>query len=241
MKPEILFEDHSLVILDKPAGMVVNRAETVHEETLEDWIARAKRFETSGDSQYRHGIVHRLDKDTSGVMIIAKTRDAYTHLQNQFFTRTVKKLYLTLLHGRLSPVRGSVSLPLGRNRHDRERFAVSTSGKTALTGWRVRKTYAKVRNPLVNLRSYQGFSLVEATPETGRTHQIRVHFSHLQHPVVGDVRYCGKKRARQDRKWCPRQFLHAHRIAFYHPVSGKRVEFESPLAQDLKRALEELE
>jgi 23S rRNA pseudouridine1911/1915/1917 synthase len=235
--PQVIYEDEQVLVVNKPAGMVVNRAETVRGETLQDWIQSNFSFPISKDSDLRSGIVHRLDKETSGVMVVAKTKRAFRKLQRQFKAREVAKTYLTLVHGLVEPAEGSVSLPLGRSVRNRERFTVSVRGKRAATYWRVLKSFKALKKSDVNTRGYQGFSLLEIKPETGRTHQIRVHLSHLNHPVVGDERYTGRKRMREDRKWCPRQFLHAFRLAFKHPQVKKKVEFEVKLAEDLEKAL----
>jgi len=237
MEVKIVYEDQAILVIDKPAGLVVNRAESVKEMTLQDWIADRLVFPLARNSELRNGIVHRLDKETSGVMIVAKTEETLENLQMQFRTRAINKFYRVLVHGRMSPREGSIALPLARNPRDRERFAVSATGKKAVTGWKVERYFDTVLKPDVDTGSYQGFSLLEVKPETGRTHQIRVHLSHLRHPVVSDTRYTGERRAREDRKWCPRLFLHAQLIAFAHPITKERVRFEVPLAEDLKNAL----
>ena len=238
MEAKIVYEDQAILVIDKPAGVVVNRAESVKEKTLQDWISETLVFPLSRNSGLRNGIVHRLDKETSGVMIVAKTQDALENLQMQFRMRAINKFYRVLVHGRMSPREGSIALPLARNPRDRERFAVSATGRKAVSGWKVQRYFDAVLKPDVDTGSYQGFSLLEVKPGTGRTHQIRVHLSHLRHPVVSDTRYAGERRAREDLKWCPRLFLHAQLIAFAHPITKEKVKFEVPLAEDLKKALE---
>ena len=247
MEAKIVYEDQAILVIDKPAGLVVNRAESVKEKTLQDWIEdylkiRNSKFEIRNSAEnyffQRSGIVHRLDKETSGVMIVAKTQYALENLQLQFRMRAINKFYRVLVHGRMSPREGSIALPLARNPRDRERFAVSATGRKAVTGWKVQRYFDAVLKPDVDTGSYQGFSLLEVKPGTGRTHQIRVHLSHLRHPVVSDTRYTGERRAREDRKWCPRLFLHAQFISFTHPITKEMVKFEVPLAEDLKKALE---
>lgn len=239
-KPVVIAQDSALLVLNKPAGLVVNRARTVKTDTLQDQIESQYRFELAGNQGWRNGIVHRLDKDTSGILLVAKTKESFEKLKQQFMERSVAKTYLCLVHGLVEPKKGSIKLPVARSLKNRERFAVSVSGKKALTSWEVEKYYQKLKIPDLKIE-YQGFSLLKLMPETGRTHQLRVHLSHLKHPVVGDSRYLGKKRSREDRKWCPRQFLHAHKISFKHPESGKRVEYAADLPQDLKKALSFLE
>lgn len=237
MEPGVLFENKSLIAVDKPAGMVVNRAETVETKTLQDWIEGNLKFPLANDRSLRNGIVHRLDKDTSGVILVAKTRKAMRDLQDQFKRREVAKKYLALVHGRLTPREGSISLPLARRIRDRERFGVSISGKKAQTTWNVREYLKKKNNTTLNEESY---SYVEVSPQTGRTHQIRVHLAHVNYPIVSDARYLGKRRARADRKWCPRQFLHAWKLRFRDPLGAKKVSVKSPLASDLRKALMKL-
>ena len=172
----------------------------------------------------RPGIVHRLDKDTSGVMLVAKNNIALANLSDQFKSRSVKKVYLTLVKGHLKPERGVIEAPIGRDSGDRKKMAVTgeSRGRQARTNYRVIRYVGKN-------------SLLEITPETGRTHQIRVHLAAIGYPVIGDATY-GKKSA-----YLNRQFLHAHRLGFYLPSSGKFVEFESPLPADLEKALKDLD
>lgn len=241
MNPGIIHEDTSTLLISKPAGMVVNRARSVPEETLQDWIRAHLTFPLSRNTMMRNGIVHRLDKETSGIMVIAKTDEAFTQLTRQFRERLVTKKYLALVHGKMSPQSGTISLPLERSREDRTRFRVWFTGRRATTTWETMRTYSTIRETGVVLRWYQGFSLLSVTPETGRTHQIRVHLSHLAHPIVADLRYAGKRRAKEDRKWCPRLFLHAVGLSFIHPGSGRRMEFRDPLPADLSQVLDLLE
>ncbi|MBU2051606.1 RluA family pseudouridine synthase, partial [Patescibacteria group bacterium] len=173
------------------------------------------------------GIVHRLDKDTSGLLIIAKTQTALTKLQAQFKNRQVTKAYLVLVHGRVEPNSGEINLPVARNPLNRHRFAVEITGRQAVTGYRV-------------ISASADYSFLEAYPRTGRTHQIRIHFKHLNHPLVADPFYAGKKRIKSDRSWCPRLFLHSHKISFTHPQTGKIINLESSLPDDLQTALKKI-
>jgi len=209
--------------------MVVNRADSVKTETLQDWIEDKFDFEISGDEKYRNGIVHRLDRDTSGVLVVAKTKEKFVELQQQFKQRKVEKIYLALLHGKLEPREGVMQLPLGRNEANRKQFTVVAGGKLAETRWNVIK-YLE--------RAGQWYSLAELYPKTGRTHQLRVHLKHLNHPIVSDVFYLSKKRIKSDLDWCPRLFLHASKLCFY--LKGKKRCFEAELAGDLKTVLEKL-
>ena len=229
-EPQVIYENSQVLIVDKPPGLVVNRAESVRVSTLQDWIEQNYKFQTSKDKDLRSGIVHRLDKDTSGVMAVAKTKEAFQDLQRQFREREVEKTYVALTHGRLEPRRGVMSLPLARKEKERKQFAVRVAGKQAETRWKVRE-YLK--------RGEEVFSLVELYPKTGRTHQLRVHLKHLRHPIVGDRQYLSKKRAKADGQWCPRQFLHASKLCV--DLGRKRKCFEAELAGDLREVLAALE
>lgn len=265
MKIELIFEDQDILIINKPAGLVVNQADSVKEETLQDWLAeRANGEDFSPDWQQlipadfseefgtaeeifkeRLGMVHRLDKNTSGVMVTAKNPGSLVNLLAQFRQRTVTKKYTCLTHGKFRVPKGVISAPLGRARVDRQKFAVTAAGRPAVTEYEVADYYPALNKSgqeklgkLVKKASvYQGFSLVNCWPKTGRTHQIRVHLKHWQHPLVGDSKYVGKKRAKLDVVWCPRQFLHASTIELIHPRTNKKISFEAKLASDLKQAL----
>jgi 23S rRNA pseudouridine1911/1915/1917 synthase len=255
-KIKVIFEDRDILVVNKPAGLIVNRAKTVKGETLQGWFfgrqedRKTERLEDWGkllpedfDNQYgepeeifeqRNGLVHRLDKYTSGVMVLAKNPGSLVNLLSQFKKREVKKRYICLVHGELSVESGEVNVPIARSKNNNKKFAVVLNGRSAITEYKVLQFYQK--------QGYQqGFSLVECLPKTGRTHQIRVHMTHLQHPLVGDKKYLGKKRARLDEQWCPRQFLHASFLEFTHPRTKKRVSFEAELSEDLKKALSLLE
>jgi len=178
----------------------------------------------SGDA--RPGIVHRLDRDTSGLILVAKNEPIRRALQRQFKARQVHKVYVALLDGHLEAAHGRIEAPLGRDPRRRQRMAVVPGGREAITEYRL-------------LASFAGgdYSLVEAEPKTGRTHQIRVHFASIGHPVVGDTVY-GRRRTRLP---VPRQFLHAQRLGFTHPLTGQPLEFEAPLPIDLAAVLHLLE
>ena len=235
MDPKILYEDKELIVLDKPAGWVVNDAETVKDgNTIQRWLAENFNFEIAKDRVYRSGIVHRLDKDTSGVLVIAKTKNTFEKLQSKFKERTVKKTYLALLHGLLPEKEGEVRASVGRLPWNRRRFGVLPGGRDSLTRYSL---VSKFKNP----ESDEKLSLVEFFPETGRTHQIRIHAKHLGHAIVADDFYAGRKTARKDKKWCPRLFLHAAEISFTHPSKGDLVKFKSSMPSDLQAALDSLE
>jgi 23S rRNA pseudouridine1911/1915/1917 synthase len=221
---KILFEDDDLLVIDKPAGMTVHPAPGHPSHTLVNAVlSHLSEIEDETDVS-RPGIVHRLDKDTSGVMLVAKNNVALANLSDQFKSHSVKKVYLALVKGVLKPERGVIEAPIGRDSGDRKKMAITgeSRGRQARTNYRV-------------LRYIGKNSLLEITPETGRTHQIRVHLAAIGYPVIGDATY-GKKSA-----FLNRQFLHAHRLGFYLPSSGKFVEFESPLPEDLQKALKVLD
>jgi 23S rRNA pseudouridine1911/1915/1917 synthase len=169
----------------------------------------------------RPGIVHRLDRDTSGVILIAKNDAAHDTLSRQLKDRTIEKTYVALVEGTPKPAEGAIDAPIARDYVRRQRMAIVASGRASVTAYRV-------------IERFTGCSLVEARPKTGRTHQIRVHFAAIGHPIVGDRVY-GKRSA-----IVARQFLHALRIGFDHPSSGQRMTLEAPLAPDLEGALEAL-
>jgi 23S rRNA pseudouridine1911/1915/1917 synthase len=218
---DIVYEDEDLMVVDKPAGITAHPSPGHPSHTLLNAILAHFPDLPEGSERLRPGIVHRLDKDTSGLMLVAKKRQSLAHLSDQFKSRSVTKVYLVLVKGRLSPEKGTILAPIGRDTRHRQRMAVATRGREARTDYRVVK--------------YLGnYSLLEVMPETGRTHQIRVHFSAIGYPVVGDATY-GVRSAK-----LARQFVHAHRLGFKLPESGKQVEFTSPLPPDLEQALEDM-
>ncbi|MGQ9666781.1 MAG: RluA family pseudouridine synthase [Anaerolineae bacterium] len=233
---DILYEDEALLVINKPAGMVVHPAAGHTSGTLVnallarfpewaalDWWESEEDEEEAGEEFPRPGIVHRLDKDTSGLLVVAKTAEARRALQAQFQARQVGKTYLALVHGMPSAPAGLIDAPLGRDPRQRKRMAVVSDGRPAVTAYRV-------------LEPLGEYALLEVMPKTGRTHQIRVHLAFIGHPVVGDEVY-GRRRGRLS---CPRQFLHAAQLAFRHPITGQLLEFSAPLPPDLLAVLEQL-
>jgi 23S rRNA pseudouridine1911/1915/1917 synthase len=221
---KIIYEDNDVIVVDKPAGLTVHPAPGHPEHTLANAIlSRLPAIADTGERR-RPGIVHRLDKDTSGLIIIAKNNQAHQKLTEQFKARTVKKIYLTLVRGKVTPDRGTIEAPIGRDRSHREKMAITdrNHGREARTKYRV-------------LKHIGNYSLLEAIPETGRTHQIRVHLAAIGYPVIGDKVYGVKS------PLLNRQFLHAQRIKFQLPSSGKEVEFSSELPTDLTGVLQALE
>lgn len=232
MQPKIIYEDATLLALDKPAGWIVNEAATTKKQpVLQSWLSK-RDFPLAKSREERSGIVHRLDKETSGVILVAKTKSAFESLQKQFKERKVKKTYLALLHGALNEKVGDIEVPVGRLPWRRDRFGVLAGGRSSKSSFEVLAEYQK---------DGERFSLVEVTPQTGRTHQVRIHFKYLGHPVVSDEFYAGRKTSRGDRKWCPRLFLHASAIEFFHPERGQKVKFSSGLPDDLAAVLVTLE
>lgn len=230
MAPEILYQDSSVLVINKPSGWIVNDAETTKgQPTVQKWIMDNGKWSIAANRELRSGIVHRLDKETSGCLIIAKTVQAFAELQRQFKHREIKKEYSALVHGQLKEKEGEVDATVGRLPWRKDRFGVMSGGRDASTKYKVIKEFEKDK---------EKYSLVSFLPKTGRTHQIRIHAKYLGHPLVADEFYAGRKTARRDRKWCPRLFLHASKILFTHPNSGKKVEVLSPLASDLEKVLE---
>jgi 23S rRNA pseudouridine1911/1915/1917 synthase len=219
----ILYEDNDLLVIDKPAGLTVHPAPGHPAHTLVNAIlSHLSSLPDTGDWQ-RPGIVHRLDKDTSGVMLVAKNSAAHLNLADQFKARSVVKVYQVLVKGRLTPQDGIIEAPVGRDPRHRERMAVVAESR----GREARTKYHVV--------DYIGdYTLLEVRPETGRTHQIRVHLSAIGYPVVGDKIYGVKS------PHLSRQFVHASLIGFKLPSTGEYVEFASPLPPDLAQALKEI-
>jgi 23S rRNA pseudouridine1911/1915/1917 synthase len=215
----IIYEDEDILVIDKPAGLTVHPAPGHHSHTLVNAILAHCPGLTTSKELMRPGIVHRLDKDTSGLIVIAKNDFAREYLAAQFKSRTVTKGYLVLIKGRLSPEQGIIEAPIGRDPNSRRKMAIVEAGKEAITQYQIWKYV-------------DNYTLVEVTPITGRTHQIRVHLSAIGYPVVGDPVY-GIKSAYLDR-----QFIHAYRLGFRLPSTKKYQEFTSPLPVDLEQALE---
>lgn len=236
-KLKILFENDDFLIIDKPSGITVNRSDTTSGEvTLQDLIEKEEKIDkddTDEEFRSRSGIVHRLDKETSGVLIVAKNPKAFENLQAQFKERKVDKSYIALVHGKLRPEVGDINVPVGRLPWNRRRFGVLAGGREAVTSYKVITNYQ-----LPN--SNEQFSLVRLYPKTGRTHQIRVHLKYIGHPIFGDVLYAGRKTSREDRKMLSRVFLHAERIKFLDPKTNKEIEFVSDLPPELSSLLEKL-
>ena len=236
----ILYEDPDLVVVNKPAGMVVHPAPGHAEGTLVNAILHHIPDLSGIGGEIRPGIVHRLDKDTSGTMVVAKHETALRHLQAQFKSRKVEKRYMALVEGNLKQEEGRIVGPIGRDPRNRKRMAViigeAQNGLTARPATTEYKAIARYAVSINNDLGRGTFTLVEAHPITGRTHQIRVHFAWLGHPLVADPIY-GLKRQRLN---APRLFLHATYLAFALPSTGAWVEFSAPLPTDLQTVLDQL-
>ena len=235
MPLSIVYQDPDCVVIDKPPGLVVHPATSHRQDTLVNGLLAhypemARMADPETEAGVRPGIVHRLDKDTSGLIVVARHEDARGVLQRQFVARSVEKAYLALLHGRLSSPEGCLTASIGRDRRNRQRMAVVPGGRPAIT------EYATIEYLITPHGHRQYYTLAEAHLVTGRTHQIRVHFAHAGHPVVGDKVY-GRRKARLA---CPRQFLHACRLGFHRPSDGAWTLCESPLPEDLVPVLSQL-
>jgi 23S rRNA pseudouridine1911/1915/1917 synthase len=213
----VAYVDEALAVVDKPAGLVVHPAPSHRGPTLVDELGDLL---GGGADPERPGIVHRLDKETSGLLVVARTDEAHAALQAQVQRREVERVYLALAKGRLSSRTGTIDAPIGRASRHRHRMAVSGAASR------------QARTHFTVLELLRAESYVEVRLETGRTHQIRAHFAAIGHPLVGDPTYGGERKYGLER-----QFLHAHRLAFDHPVSGERMSFSSELPDDLAAAL----
>jgi 23S rRNA pseudouridine1911/1915/1917 synthase len=226
---EIVHEDGDLVVVNKPAGMVVHLGAGVKSGTLVNALLHHIGALSTAGGELRPGIVHRLDRMTSGLVVVAKNDFAHRSLAAQFKSREVRKTYLLLVHGRVAKDSGEISKPVGRDPVRRVRMKVGgIRPREALTRYRV-------------LRRFPHFTLLEAEPRTGRTHQIRVHFASLGHPIVGDTLYGAPAKFRvetQERPTLPRTFLHAAALEFRHPRSGELISLRAPLPAELESFLE---
>ena len=239
---DITYEDDSLMVVNKPAGMVVHPGCGNHNGTLVNAVAWHLRGMDSYDpNDPEVGLVHRIDKDTSGLLVVAKTPEAKTLLGAQFFNKTTRRSYNALVWGNMSDSAGRIEGNIGRDVHDRQRMAVyepgSDQGKSAVTHYKVLERFGYV-------------TLIECVLETGRTHQIRAHMRHIGHPLFGDERYGGTEILRGERtasykafvtnclRLCPRQALHARTLGFRHPLTGKQMDFSAPMPADMEQLID---
>ncbi len=251
---DIVFENDSLIVANKPSGLVVNNSMTSIGDTLQNEVARYLKL-AEGDLGVgdRSGIVHRLDRETSGLLVVAKTQKAFVNLQKQFENREVKKTYIALAHGDIKLSEGIVNLPIARIGKF-GKFGILKNGRESETRYKVEKRLVfdeaefeklilgdglkltKVRVKYLKQQA-KNYSLVKLFPKTGRTHQIRVHLKSLGSPIVSDLIYGPAKLLKFDFLWCPRLFLHAAEIEFKDPKSKKILKFEAAMPKELKDAL----
>jgi len=227
---DIVYEDEYLAVINKPAGMVVHPGAGVQSGTLANAVAyHFSLFTHHSSLTTRLGIVHRLDKDTSGLIVVAKTDEIHEALSEQFRERLVYKSYVALVHGSPDKNTGKIEASIGRNKHNRLRMKVATTGRSALSLWKVRKRYEK-------------FTLLDVEIKTGRTHQIRVHMGYINHPIVGDEIYnegrdntVADTNIRNSIASMPRFFLHAEKLSFTHPKTNEKMDFVQPLPEELNQ------
>lgn len=232
MEPEIEYQDDAFFVVNKPSGWITNEASTTSlQPVVQAWIKDKFKYQLKDDYERRNGIVHRLDKETSGVLLVAKTAIAFDDLQSQFKDRVVQKNYVALSHGDSKQDSGVIEAPVGRLPWRRDRFGVLPGGRDAITEYEVLARFTKLKE------KYTYFKLF---PKTGRTHQIRIHLKYINHPIVSDQFYAGRKTSQKDRKWCPRLFLHAKEISFVHPLTRKRVTYSTNLHSDLQIVIDNL-
>ena len=223
---EIIYEDNDIIVVNKPKGMVVHPGNGNPEGTLVNAIMAICKDSLSGiGGEIRPGIVHRLDKDTSGLLIVAKNDKAHVNISEQIKNHEVKKTYIALVRGIIKENEATIDMPIGRSNSDRKKMAVTKNGKNAITHIKVLKRYDNK------------YTLLEINIETGRTHQIRVHLSHIGYPIIGDYIYSNGK----NEFGVVGQCLHAKRLEFKHPTSGKKIILEAPLPEYFEKILQELE
>lgn len=230
IKPEkipldVVYEDRDIIVVNKPKGLVVHPANGNPDGTLVNAVMELCKGSLSGiGGEIRPGIVHRLDKDTSGLLIVAKNDEAHINMSNQIKNREVKKIYIALVRGIVGENEATINMPIGRSTKDRKKMAVRKEGKEAVTHFKVLKRYGK-------------YTLLEIKIDTGRTHQIRVHMSEIGHPVVGDMVYSNGK----NEFGVEGQMLHAKSLDFKHPLTGKEMHLEAELPDYFKEVLNKLD
>lgn len=245
----IIFEDTDLLVINKPAGITVNRSQTTGgEKTVQDLVEEYLHIggvdtrnedgegeeEDTSDFKGRSGIVHRIDKETSGILLIAKNEKSFINLQSQFKQREVHKTYQALAHGRVVPEKGEINVPVGRLPWNRRQFGIVAGGRESVTFYEVMGYYR------TDDKRREIVTMVKLKPITGRTHQIRVHLQYLGYPIFSDFLYAGRKTQREDRKLLERVFLHALEISFLHPSTNVRINLSAPLPPELEKVLDHL-
>ena len=222
---EIVYEDNDIIVVNKPKGLVVHPANGNPDGTLVNAIMAICKDSLSGiGGEIRPGIVHRLDKDTSGLIIVAKNDQAHINMSKEIKDRQVKKIYIALVRGRVAENEATINMPIGRSTKDRKKMAVRKDGKEAITHFKV-------------IKRYHNYTLLEVKIDTGRTHQIRVHMAEIGHPVVGDMVYSSGK----NEFGVEGQMLHAKSLDFKHPITGKQMHLEAESPQYFKDVLYKLE
>ena len=234
---EVLYQDDDVIVINKPAGMAVHPSPGWGGPTVVQALAEQGVLLSSAGASEREGVVHRLDANTTGVMVLAKSERAFKDLKDQFRDRETAKVYHALVQGHITPSTGTVDAPIDRHPKHGERFAVVSTGRDSLTHYQT-------------LEAFRGASLIEVDLETGRTHQIRVHMEHLKHPLFNDDRYGGdqilkgttfskyKQFVKNCFEICPRHALHARSLGFVHPTTKKEMYFESELPSDMAQLLD---
>ena len=226
---QIIYEDNDIIVVNKPKGLVVHPANGNPDGTLVNAIMAICKDSLSGiGGEIRPGIVHRLDKDTSGLLIVAKNDKAHINMSEQIKDRKVKKTYIALVRGTVPENEATINMPIGRSTKDRKKMAVVKNGKEAVTHFKVLQRYATSKGT---------YTLLEIKIDTGRTHQIRVHMSEIGYPVIGDEVYSNGKNEFNVHGQC----LHAQKLEFKHPITGKEMKLEAPLPEYFQKILEELE
>lgn len=222
---DILYEDDDIIVINKPKGMVVHPANGNPDGTLVNALMAICKDSLSGiGGEIRPGIVHRLDKDTSGVIVVAKNDKAHIELSNQIKNKQMKKTYICLVRGNIPDEEATINMPIARSKKDRKKMDVDKSGKEAITHFKV-------------LKRYNGYTYLEVNIETGRTHQIRVHLSHIGYPIVGDAVYSNGKNPFGIKGQC----LHALRLEFNHPITGKKMNIEAKIPKYFEDVLKLLD
>ena len=220
---DIIYEDSSIIVINKPAGIVVHPAAGNYSGTIVNALLYHCKNLTGIGGKERPGIVHRLDKDTSGLLVAAKNDHSQQHLSHQFKKRTIEKRYIALVAGVVKKESGTIEIPIGRDIKDRKKISPTTKrARTAITHFKVAERFKNA-------------SLLEIKIETGRTHQIRVHLADFKHPVLGDIQYGGKNMRNWDNIHIARQMLHAERLGIIHPVTERFMEFKAETPEDMKR------
>jgi 23S rRNA pseudouridine1911/1915/1917 synthase len=220
---DILYEDADIIVVNKARGMTVHPADTVKSGTLVNALLYHCKDLSGINGVKRPGIVHRLDKDTSGVMVVAKNDAAHINLAEQIQTKTATRKYLAIVHGVIEDNAGIINGAIGRDKIDRKKMAITADGKNAVTEFKV-------------LERFKNFTYVECKLQTGRTHQIRVHMTAIGHPVLGDMKYTSRKNIFD----ISGQALHSYNLNLIHPVTGERMNFVAPLPDDMEKILNEL-